>query len=129
MTSDPEAACISRGAMDSVIYKSVSGVRSIVSRLRDEPAARLADLANGPTQFQEYVPGKDVRVHVVGNAVLATEIRSTADDYRYASRSGAELEMEPVTLPNKLSCACRIMVHSMRLLVSGIDLRRTPEGE
>ena len=53
------------------------------------------DAANCPTQFQEYIPGSDVRVHVAGESVIATEIDSTADDYRYAARSGFEVNPSP----------------------------------
>jgi glutathione synthase/RimK-type ligase-like ATP-grasp enzyme len=112
----------------TVIYKSVSGVRSIVSRLDAVGRDALADVANCPTQFQEYVPGSDMRVHVMGDALLATEIRSDADDYRYASRSGADVAMAPATLPEDVAEACRAMVRTMGLLVAGIDLRRTPAG-
>jgi hypothetical protein len=112
-----------------VIYKSVSGVRSIVSRLSTENQQALTDVANCPTQFQEYVAGTDVRVHVIGDAVLATEIRSTADDYRYASRSGADLMMNPTVLPDAVADACRLMTRGMNLLFAGVDLRHTPDGQ
>jgi glutathione synthase/RimK-type ligase-like ATP-grasp enzyme len=112
----------------SVIYKSISGVRSIVSRLFATSADALADVANCPTQFQEHVPGTDVRVHVIGESVIATEIKSTADDYRYASRSGADLMMSPTTVPEVIADSCRLMTRSMNLLFAGVDLRRTPDG-
>jgi glutathione synthase/RimK-type ligase-like ATP-grasp enzyme len=113
----------------SVIYKSVSGVRSIVSRLSPKNQVALTDVSNCPTQFQEFVAGTDVRVHVVGDSIIATEIKSAADDYRYASRSGADLRMEPVTLPEAVANACRAMTRGMNLLFAGVDLRRTPEGQ
>jgi glutathione synthase/RimK-type ligase-like ATP-grasp enzyme len=111
-----------------VIYKSVSGVRSIVSQLRDEHVGRLSDVVNAPTQFQEYIPGDDVRVHVVGNCVMATQVSSAADDYRYASRQGADLELVEVTLPAEIIGRCLDMVHGMQLHLAGVDLRRTPDG-
>jgi len=113
----------------SVIYKSVSGVRSIVSRLAATDEDALRNVANCPTQFQQYIPGTDVRVHVAGDAILATEIRSAADDYRYASRSGADVAMVPLLLPDDVAEGCRAMAHDMKLRVAGIDLRRTPDGE
>jgi len=112
-----------------VIYKSTSGVRSIVSRLGPTRRDALEDVANCPTQFQEYVPGADIRVHVVGDDILATEICSKADDYRYASRSNLDVAMVPIVLPEKVAAACRAMVHSMGLNVAGIDLRRTPDDK
>src|SRR4030095_3564204 len=57
-----------------LIYKSASGVRSIVQELTDADIARLDRVRSCPTQFQALVEGTNVRVHVVGTAVYATEI-------------------------------------------------------
>jgi glutathione synthase/RimK-type ligase-like ATP-grasp enzyme len=111
-----------------VIYKSVSGVRSIISRLNLAKVNELADVSNCPTQFQEYVPGTDVRVHVIGERVIATEIACAADDYRFASRSGAGFEMKAIMLPDEVENSCRLMARNMNLLFTGIDLRHTPDG-
>ena len=129
VTTDADAVRCFCEPYKSVIYKSVSGVRSIVSRLSTENQQALTDVANCPTQFQEYVAGIDVRVHVIGDKVLATEIRSAADDYRYASRSGAELVMSPAVLPDAVADACRLMTRGMNLSFAGIDLRCTPDGQ
>ena len=62
VTTSPEAVRTFHERHGRVIYKSVSGVRSIVSILREDAQERLENVANGPTQFLEYVPGCDVRV-------------------------------------------------------------------
>jgi hypothetical protein len=129
VTTDPAAAQRFLLRHDAVIYKSVSGVRSIVSRLNAADAPSLGSVANCPTQFQAYVPGVDIRVHVIGDAVIVTEIHSDADDYRYASRFGRDMSMTPGELPEAVARACREMVRGMGLLVAGVDLRRTPGGE
>jgi glutathione synthase/RimK-type ligase-like ATP-grasp enzyme len=129
VTTDEDAARRFRQQHGELIYKSISGVRSIVSRLTDRRCDALADIANCPTQFQQYIPGVDVRVHVAGDAVFATEIHSAADDYRYASRSGAGVGMAAVALPPELEDRCRAMVCGMGLQLAGIDFRRTPAGE
>ena len=113
---------------ERVIFKSVSGVRSIVAQLAPQDSG-LEDVANCPTQFQQYVPGEDVRVHVVGERILATRIVSDASDYRYASRSGDDLAMAAVDLPPALAENCYAMTRGMDLQVSGIDLRHAPTGE
>ena len=128
VTTDEMAVRRFRERHGKIIYKSVSGVRSIVSRLTETQCETLADVANCPTQFQEYIPGADVRVHVAGETVLATEITSTADDYRYASRMDAGVAMAPAELPPDLAGNCRAMVRGMGLHLAGIDFRRTPEG-
>ena len=81
------------------------------------------------TQFQAFIPGDNVRVHVVGERLFATRVRSNAVDYRYASREGVEVEMEPTDLPPDVASACRRISHDLRLLHAGIDLKKTPGGE
>ena len=113
----------------TVIYKSISGVRSIINRLTAENAARLADLHWCPTQFQQYVPGHDYRVHVVGEETFATEIVSEADDYRYAARKGQKATLRAWQLPPELAQRCISLVRTLELPVAGIDLRYHPAGK
>lgn len=129
VTNDPEAARAFYAAHGAVIYKSVSGVRSIVRRLAPEELGRLELLRDGPAQFQAFVPGDNVRVHTVGERVFAVRVRSEAVDYRYAHRDGLVVEMEPIALPRAVEQACLAVARDLDLLLAGIDLKRTPEGE
>jgi hypothetical protein len=130
ITSDPVAArAFYEECAGRVIFKSVSGIRSIVRRMESSDLDRLAHLRNGPAQFQAYVPGDDVRVHTVGRDVFATLVRSEAVDYRYAEHQGATVEMEPTVLPLTVAEACVDLARAMNLSVAGTDLKRTPEGE
>jgi hypothetical protein len=128
LTTDSAAAQDFRTRHGGVIYKSVSGVRSMVSRLTSEHGDRLNDIATCPTQFQEYVAGTDVRVHVVGDEVFACEIESSADDYRYALRQGCDIELRACEIPAEVADRCRRLAATLRLAVAGIDLRRRPDG-
>ena len=128
ITTDPEAALEFWRHYGTVIYKSVSDVRSIVSRLTVEQAARLEKVTCCPTQFQQYIPGDDYRVHVVGEEVFACQILSEADDYRYASQQGKCTSLQACELPEEVDLRCRALTSSLHLLVAGIDLRRTPDG-
>jgi RimK-like ATP-grasp domain len=128
VTTDPTAALAFRDLHGSVIYKSISGVRSVVSRLGPTQQDRLADIGNCPTQFQQYVSGADYRVHVVGDTVFGSKIVSSADDYRYAGRTGHSIEIRACTIEPELADRCRVLAAELRLPVAGIDLRRTPEG-
>ena len=112
-----------------IIYKSTSAIRSIVSRLSKDHAERLEHIKWCPTQFQQYVEGHDVRVHVIGDEIFATEIHSDADDYRYGERDGLTTELRALALPDDCADRCRRLAHALRLPVAGIDLRRTPQGE
>jgi hypothetical protein len=129
VTTDPEAALAFQAQHGAVIYKSTSGVRSIVTRLSDEHRARLQDIGNCPTQFQQYIAGTDYRVHVVGDDVFAAEIVSDADDYRYADRTGHTRKIRATMLEPALAQRCRSLAVAMGLAVAGVDLRRTPEGQ
>lgn len=112
-----------------VVYKSASGRRSIVRRLGAGDLARLDSLGPCPVQFQEYLAGDDLRVHVVGERVFAAEIRSDATDYRYVDRAGSYREIRAAELPAEIAERCRRLSRGLGLVVSGIDLRRSPEGE
>jgi glutathione synthase/RimK-type ligase-like ATP-grasp enzyme len=112
----------------SVIYKSVSGIRSIVRRMSTEDLERLPDVACCPTQFQEFIDGTDVRVHVVGEHVYAAAIESSAVDYRYALRDGVEVTVTRTEIPEDIAERCVRMSAAMKLTITGIDLRRTRDG-
>lgn len=129
VTTDPETVRTFWVRHGTVVYKSLSGVRSIVCRLSHAHMARLGDITWCPTQFQQYVSGTDVRVHVVGERLFACEIFSDADDYRYAGRHGASVEMRSYDLPSECANRCLNLSQAMGLAVAGIDLRRTPEGQ
>jgi hypothetical protein len=130
VTTDPLRAVEFLREHGDVIVKSVSGVRSRVRRVGPSDADRLADVATCPTQFQRRVPGVDVRVHVVGAELFATEISSGADDYRYARQQGcAEPTLTEIDLPDEVAARCRALSARLSLPVAGIDLRRTPDGE
>lgn len=112
-----------------VVFKSVSGIRSIVQELDERAAQRLGRVAALPTQFQEYVPGHDVRVHVVGTRTFAAAIESPATDYRYAARGGEAATLHAIDLPDEVRRRCVALSQAMDLPFSGIDLRRRPDGE
>src|SRR5262249_55556680 len=112
-----------------LVYKSVSGVRCIVSRLSPDHLERLGDIRLCPTPFPGYVSGRDYRIHVVGDAIFACEIVSEADDYRYAAQAGEEVELKATSIPTLLAERCRALAATLGLVVAGIDLRLTPGGE
>ena len=128
VTTDPQAAAEFWSQHGAVVYKSISGVRSIVARLSESHRDRLKDVCGCPTQFQEYVEGVDVRVHVVGDELFACEIECKADDYRYAGRLDAVLCVKACRLSDEMETRCRSLVAGLGLLVAGIDLRRRPDG-
>jgi len=112
-----------------VIYKSTSSVRSIVRELpasvSDEALARVRDL---PTQFQEFIDGDNIRVHVVGDEVFAAEVVTAAIDYRYAHNDDLDVSMAAVELPATVADQCRALSRLLGLPLCGIDLKRATDG-
>lgn len=129
VTTTPDDARQFIARHGSAIYKSVSDVRSAVTRVDDASTPPLDDVVNAPTQFQAYVRGTDWRVHVVGDAIFACEIRCEADDYRCAPLENVPLEIRVGRLPTPIAEQCHSLAHGLRLPLAGIDLRRTDAGE
>lgn len=110
-----------------IIYKSISGERSIVTSFTDDDLDRLPLLANAPTQFQEHVSGVDLRVHVVGSGVFATRVESDAIDYRYDHDTGGGT-LTAFDLPKQIAAECVTLTRRLGLELSGIDLRLANDG-
>ena len=127
LTTDPEAAAEFREQYGKVIYKSIGGVRSRVSLLEDEALGRVANGAS-PIQLQEYIPGTDLRVHVVGGEVFACTIESEAVDYRYPRTELEQPRIEASSLPREISDRCVALTRLLGLSLAGIDLRRGRDG-
>ena len=130
VTSEPELVHDFLVEHGRVIYKSVSGSRSIVQELTATDFTRLGDICWCPVQFQAYVNGADVRVHVIGEQVFATRVSSGATDYRYASMGGmGPARLEAIELDDDLAERCIELTRSLGLRFSGLDLRVPEEGD
>lgn len=131
ITSDPQAArAFYEEQRGEVIFKSLSGVRSVVRKMTAEDLERLPRLRHSVTQFQAYLPGDNVRVHTVGAEVFPTRVHSEAVDYRYAKRQGHDsATMEATELPQEIAAACLRLAGEMNLVIAGIDLKQTPDGQ
>ena len=130
VTNDPEAvASFFMECDEKLIFKSISGVRSMVRRMTKVDFGRLELLENCPAQFQEYVAGDNIRVHVIGERWFAVRIQCEAVDYRYAGEEGYTLTMVPAVLPRDIAANCIRLTRELGLTMSGIDLKETPSGE
>lgn len=130
VTDDPAAVVAFRRLHPSgIVYKSISGIRSIVTRLEDADLERLSSIRWCPVQFQGFVEGFNVRVHVVGTEALATAIHTTGDDYRYAHRDqGGETSLSPYALSDDVAQASVELASALGLDFAGIDLKLAPDG-
>ena len=128
VTNDPDAVLAFRARHRRVIFKSTSGIRSIVHELDASRLTSLQRIRGLPTQFQEHIDGVDIRVHVVGDSVFPTRVVSDAMDYRYARQEGADVELETMELDEDTSRRCVELAARLDLPLCGIDLRQTPDG-
>jgi hypothetical protein len=130
VTSEPDAVLAFQSRHGRVIYKSLSSVRSIVQQLDDAALARLDRIRWCPTQFQAFVAGTNVRVHVIGNRIYATAVSTEATDYRYAARqAGKSAELREVKLSDELARRCIDLARYLGLEFAGIDLKVTSDDE
>jgi predicted ATP-grasp superfamily ATP-dependent carboligase len=128
ITNSPERVQEFLTQHGKVIYKSISGIRSIVQTLQECDLERLDQIRWCPIQFQEFVEGTNVRVHVVDTEVFATAIATNSTDYRYAHKQGGETELAAIDLPNILSERCVQLARALGLAFAGVDLKITPDG-
>jgi len=129
ITNTPDEVRKFQKTNKKIIYKSISSERSIVKVLGDVKLNELNTVRHLPTQFQEYIPGENIRVHVAGSEIFATKILSDATDYRYANDEGFETDMVPFELPSEIEKKCKFLSKCLNLPLCGIDLKKKPEGD
>jgi len=124
-TNDPREVVRFAAGHPRMIFKPVQGgahARTL-SRGQLDPD-RLATLSSAPVTIQEEIPGTNVRAFVAGDRVAACEINTTQLDYRDDVRPA----IIAITLPEDVTAWCRRIAATLRLVWTGIDFRRTPEG-
>jgi hypothetical protein len=130
ITNEPQRVLEFYAKHKRIIYKSISAVRSIVQEFKEQDIVRLELIRWCPTQFQEFIEGTNLRVHVMGERVFATAIDSEATDYRYASRQvGDHAELREVDLSDELAAKCVHLAKVLGLPLAGIDLKITPDDQ
>ncbi len=128
MSNDPQAVLDFEAMHGPLIYKSASGIRSIVHVLDAAARARLPHIRHTPTLFQKRLVGTNVRVHVIGDELFATEVDSDTVDYRYASRQGGSTELRATRLPLDIEGMCRLASEALALPFAGLDLMLADDG-
>ena len=98
-----------------LIYKSISGVRSIVKRVTKQDRKRWV---REPVLFQELIQGNNIRVHVIKDIVIACCCMARDIDYRYAKA----MRIERVKLPLWLELECIDVARQLGFEFTGIDL-------
>jgi glutathione synthase/RimK-type ligase-like ATP-grasp enzyme len=129
VTDDPDLVHDFRARHGRLIYKSISATRSVVRLLDDAALDRLPLIADCPVQFQRYVPGVNVRVHVVAGDVFAGRIETDRVDYRYAHTDGGRAQLTEWRPPDNLAERCVSLTARLGLSLAGIDLLLADDGQ
>ena len=107
------------------IFKACSGLRSRVRRADKDLLRRLAQ-GTCPVIIQEYVAGRDVRVHTVTDRAFATEVSSSSVDYRFEDQP-AQYTATRVR-PDIAALCCRF-ARNEDMMIAGFDFRVTSDDE
>ncbi|CAH1204118.1 hypothetical protein PAECIP111893_02145 [Paenibacillus plantiphilus] len=108
-----------------VIYKPVAGgAHCHLLKEADKQPERLKTLKYAPAMFQEYVPGKDIRVFVLDGRILgAFELEGEGVDYRAGQAS-----VTPISISETVAELCIRACRTVGLLFSGVDLKMREDG-
>ena len=99
----------------SLIRKSMSSMRSVVEEVS---LINKSKYVRDPVLFQSCIRGVNIRVHVIGQEVIACQCSSSIIDYRYDKN----VHMKKVKLPEWLQEECRQITRQLELIFAGIDL-------
>lgn len=129
ITNDPDSVLDFEQRHKKIVYKSISGIRSIVQIFKEKDRDRLNKIRWCPTQFQQYIEGTNVRVHTIGSMIFATAIDTEATDYRYARSEEYSVSLRATQLPPQFQERCLSLAATLKLDFAGIDLKITPRNE
>ena len=109
-----------------VIFKPVRGwahTEKVTPELLNKET--LATLANSPVTLQECIDGTDLRIYVIKDEIFAMEIQTDALDFR----EDKQAKRVPIKLPTDVEEDCYTIAKLLDYTFTGIDMRRTPQGE
>ncbi len=122
LSADPQRIMRFVGGGRTVV-KPICGTRATTREIRAGDLDRLAG-SEGPVLVQRMIEGDDVRVHVVGDAVIACRFSSTAIDYRSDRRA----ERAVLDIPAELAGLLVAKTAEQGLLFAGWDFKLDRDG-
>jgi glutathione synthase/RimK-type ligase-like ATP-grasp enzyme len=122
LSADPQRIMTFVGGGRTVV-KPVCGTRATTREIRTGDLGRLAS-SDGPVLVQRMIEGDDVRVHVVGDAVIACRFSSTAIDYR----SDRQAERAVLDIPAELAGLLVAKTAQQGLSFAGWDFKLDRDG-
>jgi len=129
-TNDPQTVEEFYRSHDRVVYKpTTNGAPPAEITESDLQAERLDALANAPVQFQEFVPGEDLRVYVLdGEVVGAIRYESETFSFKVDQQEGRDVEVEGASVSGDVEESAVRAVEAVDLTFGGADVRRRPDG-
>jgi hypothetical protein len=129
VTTSPDDVRAFWAEHDKIVYKSISGVRSIVTTLdpQDKGAARRCSRLPNPVPAvhrRHRPPGTRHRRH---GARLPHQL--SRGRHRYPAASGSTTTMSAVNLRDDVEQRCRALIHTLGLSLAGIDLKLDRHGQ
>jgi hypothetical protein len=106
------------------VVKTISGIRADCLGVTLEDFGRFRP-EQGPVHLQEAVEGIDVRVHVVGERVIAVAVRSRAVDYRIVD----DAQYFPIEVPQSLANRLVKTTARLGLTFAGWDFKMSDEDD
>jgi len=129
-TNDPDEARAFCDRHERAIYKPVSE-GAPPSEVTDADLAddRLENLRTAPVQFQEFVPGEDLRVYVLdGEVVGAVRYDSDRFSFKLDVMAGETVHAEGATVSAGIEESAVRAAEVMDLTFGAADVRRRPDG-
>lgn len=115
---------------DEVVYKPVThgGGPKLLTE-DDLTDARLDALASSPVQFQEFVPGDDLRVYFLDGEIVAG-MRYLSDSYSFKVdvAEGKDVDVESFDPPAEMETAIAAVGERSGLGFGAADVRLRPDG-
>lgn len=106
------------------VVKSISAVRSTVVDVQELEQIGMRQRFDCPILRQELLRGENIRVHVVGEDVVAYLVESVRLDYRV----DGDVSVRKVCVRESVLAWCQAAAQMERLEFAGIDLIRLPDG-
>ncbi len=122
LSADPERV-LRFIAQGRTVVKPVCGTRATTREIHSHELERLGR-SEGPVLVQRMIEGDDVRVHVVGDALIACRFSSSAIDYR----SDREAEKSVVDIPSDLARLLVAKTAEQGLVFAGWDFKVDRHG-
>ena len=92
----------------------------------DDIGRHISDLPGTPVEYQENIPGDEVRAYVIGDSVFAGVVESAEADF--TGTMGGHY-IRPVELPQEAKRTCLTAAVTLGLVFCSVEMRITPEGE